>query len=204
MQPSAQRYFVLNKPYNMLSQFIGPTDAPKLGALDFDFPAGTHPIGRLDSISEGLLILTTNKKVTKLLLNSKVPHRRHYLVQVYKVVSPATLEQLRNGVLIQVRKSETLYQTRPCEVTMIEKPKDLFQSGYEFDDALPHTWLMLTLTEGKFRQIRKMVKSVGHRCLRLIRVAIEDLALENLQPGEIREIAESAFFEKLKIEDWQN
>ena len=200
MSQSAQRYFVLNKPYNMLSQFIGPYDMRMLGDLDFDFPPGTHPIGRLDNISEGLLILTTNKKVTRYLFLGEKPHRRTYLIQVYKVVSQETLEQLRNGVPIRIRGTDELYITAPCEVNIVEKPANLFQSGYEFDESVPSTWLIITMTEGKFRQIRKMVTAVKHRCQRLIRIAIEDLTLEDLQPGEIREIEEKDFFEKLKID----
>ena len=202
MSHSAQRYFVLNKPYNMLSQFIGPYDMRMLGDLDFDFPPGTHPIGRLDNISQRLLILTTNKKVTRYLFQGEKPHRRSYLIQVYKVVSQETLEQLRNGVSIRIRGTDELYVTAPCEVTIVEKPANLFQSGYEFDESVPHTWLIITMTEGKFRQIRKMITAVKHRCQRLIRISIEDLALDGLQPGEIREIEEKDFFEKLKIEHW--
>ena len=202
MSQTAQRYFVLNKPYNMLSQFIGPYDMRMLGDLDFDFPPGTHPIGRLDNISEGLLILTTNKKVTRYLFQGEKTHRRSYLIQVYKVVSQETLEQLRNGVAIRIRGTDELYVTAPCEVNIVEKPANLFQSGYEFDQNVPSTWLIITMTEGKFRQIRKMVTAVKHRCQRLIRISIEDLTLEDLQPGEIREIEEKDFFEKLKIEHW--
>lgn len=194
-----QRYFILNKPYNMLSQFKGADDMRMLGDLDFDFPIGTHPIGRLDNISEGLLILTTNKKITEYLFQSKIPHKRIYLVQVYKMVSPETLQQLREGVTIRLR-GDTKYVTAPCDVTIVEKPKNLFQSGLEYRDDLPHTWLKITMTEGKFRQIRKMVAAVKHRCQRLIRIAIEDLTLEDLQPGQIREIDEKDFFEKLKID----
>lgn len=202
MSSTPQRYFVLNKPYNMLSQFIGPTDARMLGELDFEFPVGTHPIGRLDGISEGLLILTTNKKVTRLLFQGEKKHQRSYLVQVYKVVSPETLQQLRTGVSIRIRGTDELYVTAPCEVSIVEKPANLFQSGYEFDENIPNTWLLMTMTEGKFRQIRKMVTAVKHRCQRIIRLAIEDLTLEGLQPGQIQEIDEVTFFQKLKIEHW--
>lgn len=203
MSQDGQRYFVLNKPYNMLSQFIGPYDMRMLGDLDFDFPPGTHPIGRLDNISEGLLILTTNKKVTRYLFQGEKPHRRSYLVQVYKVVSQETLEQLRTGVTIRIRGTEELYVTAPCEVTLVEKPANLFQSGYEFNQNVPNSWLIITMTEGKFRQIRKMITAVKHRCQRLIRISIEDLALDGLQPGDIREIEEVDFFKKLKIDNWQ-
>ncbi|MFN8347243.1 MAG: pseudouridine synthase [Spirosomataceae bacterium] len=199
MPSSAKRYFVLNKPYDMLSQFIGPHPVRKLSDLNFDFPPGTHPIGRLDAISEGLLILTTDKTITKALFQGAKPHRRQYLVQVYKVMSAETFRLLRTGVPIRIRGTEELYVTAPCEITPVEKPDNLFQSGHEFDDRIPHTWFLISMTEGKFRQIRKMVSAVGHRCQRLIRLAIEDLELEDLQPGEVREVEEKDFFEKLKI-----
>ncbi len=197
---SGQRYFIVNKPYDMLSQFIGPHQVRLLGDLNFSFPPGTHPIGRLDAISEGLLILTTDKTVTKALFQGTKPHQRKYLVQVYKVMTPETLHQLRTGVTISIRGTEEKYITAPCEINLTQKPAGLFQSGHEFDDRIPHTWFIISMTEGKFRQIRKMVKAVGHRCQRLIRLAIEDLELENLQPGEVRELGKREFFEKLKLE----
>ena len=79
------RYFIVHKPFNMVSQFVSPDDVKLLGEIDFDFPEGTHAIGRLDNHSEGLLILTTDKRVTKRLFSSKIPHRRTYLVQVNQV-----------------------------------------------------------------------------------------------------------------------
>lgn len=203
MTEASHRYFVLNKPYNMLSQFIGPADARKLDELAFDFPEGTHPIGRLDGISEGLLLLTTNKKVTRLLFQGETTHKRSYLVQVYKVVSAENLQRLREGVAIRIRGTEELYVTAPCEVEIVEKPTNLFQSGYEFDERIPHTWLLITMTEGKFRQIRKMIKAINHRCQRLIRLSIEELSLEDLQPGQVREIEEETFFQQLKIDNWR-
>ena len=203
MTEASHRYFVLNKPYNMLSQFIGPADARKLDELAFDFPEGTHPIGRLDGISEGLLLLRTNKKVTRLLFQGETTHKRSYLVQVYKVVSPENLQRLREGVAIRIRGTEELYVTAPCEVEIVEKPTNLFQSGYEFDERIPHTWLLITMTEGKFRQIRKMVTAINHRCQRLIRLSIEELSLEDLQPGQVREMEEETFFRQLKIDNWR-
>jgi 23S rRNA pseudouridine2457 synthase len=105
-------------------------------------------------------------------------------------------------VSIRIRGAEEAYVTAPCEVEIVEKPTDLFQSGYEFDERIPHTWLRITMTEGKFRQIRKMVTAINHRCQRLIRVAIEDLSLGDLQPGQIRELDEVTFFQQLKINHW--
>jgi 23S rRNA pseudouridine2457 synthase len=197
------RYFIINKPYKMVSQFISPDKVNLLGDLNFPFPEGTHAIGRLDNNSEGLLILTTNKRVTKLLFESETPHKRTYLVQVEKFVNEQSLFQLRTGIKIRV-KGGGYYTTSPCEVEIVEKPKNLPKRGHEFREDLPHTWLTITLTEGKFHQIRKMVSSVHHHCKRLIRISIEDLALGDLQPGSIKEIEEEEFFEKLKIENWKN
>lgn len=86
----------------MLSQFISEKDGALLGDLSFDFPPGTHAIGRLDKHSEGLLLLTTNKKVTRLLFQGDILHKRTYLVQVKKMVNEETLQRLRNGVSIRV------------------------------------------------------------------------------------------------------
>lgn len=191
------RYFLLNKPYDMLSQFIGG-QGRMLGELGYDFPEGTHPIGRLDNHSEGLLILTTNKIVTKLLFQSEVPHTRTYLVRVYREVSVETLEKLRAGVTIRI-KGNVDYVTTPCEVELVKKPENLFPGGYAYRAGLPHSWLRITLTEGKYHQIRKMTRVVGHPCQRLIRTSIEGLELGDLPPGEVQEVEEQAFFECLKI-----
>ncbi len=201
MSPKTNRYFIINKPYNMVSQFVSPDNVKLLGGLDFNFPEGIHAIGRLDSNSEGLLILTTNKKVTKLLFESKVPHKRTYLVQVLHVVSEESLRILRTGVTIRIRGNVD-WVTSPCDVDIVKKPISLFNTENELQDFIPHTWLRITLTEGKFHQVRKMVMALKHKCRRLIRISIEDLVLDDLQPGKVKEIEEHAFFELLKIEKW--
>ncbi len=198
MNQSGHRYFIVNKPCDMVSQFISSHEVGLLGDLDFEFPEGTHAIGRLDNHSEGLLILTTNKKVTRLLFQGETPHKRTYLVQVKNVVSNETLEKLRTGISIRVKGGE-YYTSTPCDVSITEKPPKLFLSGHETILFKEHSWLLITLTEGKFHQVRKMVAAAGHRCKRLIRLSIEDLELGDLQPGCVKEMEEDAFFEKLKI-----
>jgi 23S rRNA pseudouridine2457 synthase len=193
-----KQYFVIYKPYKMVSQFISPANVNLLGQLDYNFPEGTHAIGRLDNNSEGLLILTTDKRVTKLLFESDVPHKRTYLVQVEKIVSAETVEKLRNGVSIRI-KGGKYYTTTPCEVEIVPKPNNLAPRHHEYREDLPNTWLKMTLTEGKYHQIRKMVSSVYHDCKRLIRISIEDLEIEDMKPGEVREVEENEFFKKLKI-----
>jgi 23S rRNA pseudouridine2457 synthase len=197
MSASGHRYFVLNKPYNMVSQFISPDKVRLLGDLAFPFPEGTHAIGRLDSHSEGLLLLTTNKQVTRLLFQGATPHKRTYLVQVRHVVSAAALEQLRSGVYIPVQDGE-LYLAKPVSVEIAERPPHLaeLKPYYRY---VPHSWLLITLTEGKFHQVRKMVNAINHPCKRLIRISIEDLELGDLAPGAVLELDEATFFEKLKL-----
>ena len=192
------RYFVLNKPYNMVSQFVSSHKVRLLCHLQFDFPEGTHAIGRLDKDSEGLLLLTTDRRITRLLFQSKVPHFRKYLIQVRGVVDEAVVERLRNGVPIPVA-AETSYVTKPCEVEHVDEPAGLFSNGNELHERVPRSWLTISLTEGKYHQVRKMVQAVGHPCKRLIRLSIEDIELEDMQPGEIRELCQEDFYRSLRL-----
>jgi len=198
VQEPVDRYFIINKPYKMVSQFISSHRVRLLGDLGFDFPEGTHAIGRLDNHSEGLLILTTNKRITRLLFKGEVPHKRVYLVQVRKVVTEEGLQQLRTGVTIRVKGGGD-YLTTACDASIVEKPEIFLRPEEELKEYHPSSWLLITLTEGKFHQVRKMVAAIGHQCKRLIRVAIEDLTLGDLPPGGVKEIEETVFFEKLKI-----
>ena len=202
MTQPPNRYFIINKPFNMVSQFVSSHKVGLLGDLGFTFPEGIHAIGRLDNHSEGLLILTTNKKVTKLLFESKTPHKRTYLVRVNNVVSDESLLQLQTGVSIKI-KGGADYTTPPCDVEIVKNPENLAVHQQELRGYVPHTWLRITLTEGKFHQVRKMVTAVRHRCKRLIRVSIEDLELGDLGPGCVKEIGEEDFFTRLKITNWR-
>jgi len=202
MSETGHRYFIINKPYNMVSQFISPDNVGLLGDINFQFPEGIHAIGRLDNLSEGLLILTTNKRVTKLLFQGKVPHKRKYLVKVRNEVTPESIEALRTGINIRIRGGG-YWVTTPCEAELVPAPKGLFSNNREHREYGPHSWLTITLTEGKFHQVRKMVEALRHRCTRLIRLSIEDLELGDLQPGCVREIEEETFFAQLKIDNWR-
>ncbi|MEN9702378.1 MAG: hypothetical protein RIR55_1720 [Bacteroidota bacterium] len=182
----------------MVSQFVSSHDVRLLGDLKFDFPEGTHAIGRLDQNSEGLLLLTTNKKITKLLFQGPVPHRRTYLVQVKNAMSLGTANKLAAGIDISA-KTGTSFRTTPCEVKIVEQPVGLFDAGKPLHKNVITTWLTITLTEGKFHQVRKMVAAVNHKCIRLIRISIEDIQLGKMQPGEVFEISETDFFQKLRL-----
>jgi 23S rRNA pseudouridine2457 synthase len=192
----AEAYFIVYKPCNMVSQFVSPHSVRLLGNLDFTFPEGTHAVGRLDKDSEGLLILTTNKKLTRLLFMGERLHRRTYLVQVNKRVTIDELERLRSGVTIKVQGGEN-YLSRPAEVDIIDPPEYLPAPAIELTPQAPYTWLKITLTEGKFHQVRKMIGAIRHRVHRLVRISIEDLTLGKLQPGEVREMEEKELFAKL-------
>jgi 23S rRNA pseudouridine2457 synthase len=198
MQSIAHRYFMLNKVYGMESQFVSNHPTLLLGDVKFDFPVGIHAIGRLDKPSEGLLLLTTNKKITSLLFKSKIPHKRTYLVQVKSIVSDKNIDRLRNGIPIRV-EGGGYYTTLPCEVSVVQKPDDLFSLPFPHVEYGPTSWLEITLTQGKFRQIRKMIMALKLRCMRLIRISIEDIALDGLPPGGIQEFTEADFFDRLKL-----
>lgn len=198
MTQAAHRYFAINKPYNMVSQFVSKDAVNLLGNLDFNFPEGTHAIGRLDNHSEGLLLLTTNKKITRLLFLGDTPHKRTYLVQVNNELSQENLRMLQTGVSIRV-KNGAFYTTPPCDVSIVNNATSIVNTATTPLLYGPHTWLMITLTEGKFHQVRKMMAAIRHRCKRLIRISIEDLQLGDLEPGGIKEMNEHDFFRLLKI-----
>ena len=195
---NADRYFLLNKPMNMVSQFVSTHKVQLLSDIDFNFPEGTHAIGRLDQMSEGLLLLTTNKKVTKLLFQGVQPHIRTYLVQVKNKVSQATLKQLRNGVDISAPNGSS-YTTAPCKVDIIEPPTNLWENGIVLHENQQSDWLRIELTEGKFHQVRKMVATMHHRCIRLVRWSIEELTVESILPGQVQEVDEAYFFKALNL-----
>jgi len=195
---NVDRYFLLNKPMNMVSQFVSTHKVQLLSDIDFNFPDGTHAIGRLDQMSEGLLLLTTNKKVTKLLFQGIRPHVRTYLVQVKNKVSQDTLKKLRSGVKISASNATT-YTTAPCNVNLIEPPVNLWDNGIILHENQQSDWLRIELTEGKFHQVRKMVATVHHRCIRLVRWSIEDLTVESIQPGQVQELSEAYFFKALNL-----
>ena len=200
MLPAQHRYFVLNKPYNMVSQFVSVEDVRLLGDVDFDFPEGTHAIGRLDSLSEGLLLLSTNKRVTKMLFQGSRPHKRTYLVRVLNKMTPEKVQQLCEGVTIRVRGKGD-YVTAPCEVELLDAAPDVYAHQLEQNPYIAHSWLRVSLYEGKYHQVRNMMRAVNHECRRLIRISIEDMILGDLAPGCVHEVAEAEFFRLLHIDD---
>ncbi len=200
MPAPANRYFAINKPYGMLSQFVGGHPGlPMLGDLDFSFPEGIHAVGRLDYTSEGLLLLTTNKAVTKILFDPAAAHPRSYLVNVYKAVSDETIAGLAGGVSIRIRGGAD-YTTAPASVVRHPRPVGLPRNAHELRADIPQDWLVITLAEGKHRQVRKMLQAVHHPCHRLIRLSIGGMVLGELATGAVREMAEEEFFGELGLD----
>jgi 23S rRNA pseudouridine2457 synthase len=182
----------------MVSQFVSSDKVRLLGAIDFNFPEGTHAIGRLDKDSEGLLLLTTDKKVTRLLFQGKMPHKRTYLVQVKNVMTTETASLLSSGIAISAPMGGE-YMTTPCEVELVDKPVYIQDAEIPLHEKVKNSWVKITLTEGKFHQVRKMVAAVQHKCVRLIRTTIEGLTVYDLLPGQVKEVTQEYFYEKLKL-----
>ena len=186
------QHFILHKPYGYLSQFINNQTKRKkklLGEL-YNFPKGTMAIGRLDVKSEGLLLLTTNGKVSDY-ITTRGKVEKEYFVQVNGIVTIDAVEKLKKGVEIGFNGKK--YITKPCEVSKINDPKFPLRIQKIRDDRHgPTSWISITLKEGKFRQVRKMTSAVGFPTLRLIRVRVGEVKLEGLEVGEVKEL--TAFF----------
>ncbi|MGI4743756.1 MAG: pseudouridine synthase [Janthinobacterium lividum] len=184
------RHFLLHKPFGYLSQFVSafPREARKkrfLGELH-DFPTGTMAIGRLDEESEGLLLLTTDGRMSEVVRSRHV--EKEYYAQVDGLITEAALAQLRQGVAISIQGQP--YHTSPCQAQLVAAPTLAPRSRPVRDDRHgPTSWVSLTLTEGKFRQVRRMTAVVGFPTLRLVRVRIGSLTLADLLPGAVREVA---------------
>ncbi len=190
-------YYILHKPYGVLPQFTDTEKRPVLGDL-FDFPKEVYPVGRLDKDSEGLLFLTNDKKLNYRLLHPKFGHEREYWVQVEGSPTLKDLLPLEKGVLIQDEK------TKPAKVKILGETVDVPERvpPIRSRKTVPTTWISLTLTEGKNRQVRKMTAAAGFPTLRLIRVRIENLNLDTLKSGEVRELTKeelTVLTKKLKL-----
>lgn len=177
------------KPYDVLSQFTREVESHRTLA-DYGFAPGVYGIGRLDRDSEGLLLLSDEGVWTDRLLNPKRGHPRTYWAQLEGAVGEAAVKALKEGV----RMKE--YRARPCEVRLLEAgeaeqelPERVPPVRYRA--SIPTTWVALTLTEGKNRQVRRMTAAVGHPTLRLVRVAVGRLELRELGlvPGEWRKLS---------------
>lgn len=176
------QYIIFNKPYDVLSQFTPAINHQSLS--DFGLPKNVYPAGRLDADSEGLLLLTDDGHFAHQLIDPKYGHSRTYWVQVERIPSSESLAKLEKGVIIEGKK------TKPAKVQLLPDAPDLPERSkpIRYRKNIPTTWIEITLTEGRNRQVRKMTAAIGHPALRLIRVKMSFLTLENLNPGEWRKL----------------
>ena len=178
------RYILLNKPYEVLTQF---TDEHGRATLkDFVSVPDVYPVGRLDFDSEGLLLLTDDKQLQHRLSDPRYKVPKTYWAQVEGLPAEAALGQLRQGV--QIKDGFTL----PAEAGALPEATiaDLWPRTppIRYRASIPTSWLALTISQGMNRQVRKMCAAVGLPCLRLVRVALGELTIGNLAPGEWRDL----------------
>lgn len=176
------RIVLFNKPYGVISQFSA--DGKHATLKDYLPMPGVYPAGRLDTDSEGLLILTDDGA-----LQHRISHPRHklaktYWAQVEGIPDDSALNQLRKGVDLGD------FVTKPAKARLIDEPPGLWQRDppIRFRQSIPTVWLELTIWEGKNRQVRRMTAKVGFPTLRLIRASIGDWTLDGLETGQWREI----------------
>ncbi|MCL2933331.1 MAG: pseudouridine synthase [Trichodesmium sp. MAG_R03] len=189
------RYILFNKPYNVLSQFTNNHDSNHQHHTLKQYISvdSVYPVGRLDQDSEGLLLLTNHGQIQHRLTDPKFAHPRTYWVQVERIPDTAALKELKEGVTIKN------YQTRPAKVKLLSHEPLLppRHPPIRFRKTVPTAWLEITLTEGRNRQVRRMTAAVGFPTLRLVRIAIAHICLEELKPGQWRDL-NSTEIESLK------
>lgn len=183
------RHFIIHKPVGFLTQFVYNEKRRKnrklLGELH-DFPAGTMAIGRLDQDSEGLLFLTTDGKVSEQVRSKKV--EKEYYIQVDGEITDEAIERLKTGVEIGLKNGK--YTTLPCHAFRVDPAPNFGPRGKRIRDERhgPTSWASITVTEGKFRQVRKMSAAVGFPTLRLMRIRIGKITLDDLPAGGVIEV----------------
>lgn len=177
----------------MLSQFstndMHQVRKSFLGDL-YDFPAGSMAVGRLDEQSEGLLLITTNGKLSHHINKSGLVDKE-YAAQVDGIMSDKAVQELENGVSISINGA--LYQTKPCRVKLFNVPPILPDTKQKIRDDRhgPTCWVSINLNEGKFRQVRKMTGVVGYPTLRLARIRIGPFTIASLQGQQVIEIEDA-------------
>jgi 23S rRNA pseudouridine2457 synthase len=184
------RNFIIYKPFRVLSQFKSHDSKQQskrfLGEFHA-FPEGIMAIGRLDETSEGLLLLTTDGKMSDYVNSRKVD--KEYYAQLDGDLSESALQQLQAGVAIGVNGKT--YTTKPCKAFKLETPPDVPERSKKIRDARhgPTSWVSITLNEGKFRQVRKMTAAVGYPTLRLVRVRVGGITIAQMKAGDVIEVS---------------
>ena len=173
---------LFNKPYGVLTQFSGSDG--RLTLSDFIDIPGVYPAGRLDADSEGLVVLTDDGATQARLSHPQHKQDKVYWVQVEGVPDDAALLALRSGLDLGD------FRTRPCKARRIPEPENLWlrEPPIRYRASIPDSWIEVRIAEGKNRQVRRMTAKVGYPTLRLIRWAVGDWTLGELQPGQLRQM----------------
>jgi len=189
-------HYKIYKPFGILSQ-LNSNDERQVRTKRFlselyVFPEGVMPIGRLDEKSEGLLLLTTDGKLSDTINQSGI--EKEYYVQLDGLIPSNAIVQLQNG--LQIGFEGKTYHTKPCQAQLLKQPPvlPLPDPSLRIGRHRPTSWISITLTEGKFRQVRKMTAAVGYPVLRLIRIRVGNLTLSSMLPGDV--IVMPALFQK--------
>jgi 23S rRNA pseudouridine2457 synthase len=192
-------YYTVYKPYGMLSQFTAEDGKKGLGEL-YNFHKSVYPVGRLDEDSEGLLILTNDKRLNTLLLSPKQSKTKTYWCLVEGTPDEAALKKLRSGVVISDKAG--MHKAIATKATLMTEPPNIPERvpPVNYTKSPTHSWLEIQITEGKNRQVRKMTAAVGHPTLRLIRVAIENLKLISFEPGTVQQLFPKKIHAMLNID----
>ena len=170
---------IFNKPYGVISQFSDHNIYDSL--KDFIPIKNVYPAGRLDADSEGLVILTDNGQFQNRLSSPSSNIEKIYLAQVENIPKMEEIMRLEKGIQI------SSYVTKKSKVKLIEEPQ-LWERNPPIRKRkfIPTSWLEIKISEGKNRQVRKMTAAIGCPTLRLIRTAVGDYSLDNLQPGQYK------------------
>ena len=176
------------KPYNVLTKFTDADGRPTLA--DYIDVANVYAAGRLDMDSEGLLLLTDSGALQHRLSDPRFEHPKTYWAQVERIPDETALESLRRGV--ELSEGGKLWRTKPAQARLIEPP-DIPERPVpiRYRAHIPTTWLELTISEGKNRQVRRMTAAVGYPTLRLVRWAIGSITLAGLQPGQYQPLTKT-------------
>lgn len=180
-----KKYILFYKPFQVLSQFTDIGDKKGLNHYFPNLEKDIYPVGRLDYDSEGLLLLTNDKNLHHQLLQPKNKYSKTYAAQVEGLIDKNALDQLERGVEISLKKRK--HFTAPAQARILENP--IFPDRnppIRYRAHIPTSWLELSITEGKNRQVRKMTAKVGFPTLRLIRTHIGNLNLNGLKPGTFK------------------
>jgi len=169
IKPEPKVYYAFYKPRKVITSLIDPQGRPTIKDFIKGIKFRVYPVGRLDFDSEGLLLITNDGELAYHVMHPSSEIEKTYLVKVDGIIEPETIEKLKKGIKIDGKLAI------PVSVNLVRKLK-------------ANSWIKITLHEGRKRQIRKMLERVGHPVIRLIRIAIDGVKLEELKPGQYRSL----------------